>query len=75
VKGLNRVGGGASQGKKLSLAERAKYQFEADSEDEGMEEEIDNNLVSFLFLLWASVGETMLIMESLGYASRCDNSS
>ena len=27
---------------KTSLAERAKYQFEADSEDEDMENEIDN---------------------------------
>jgi len=30
--------------KKSSLAERSKYQFEADSEDEGMEDEIDQNL-------------------------------
>ena len=29
---------------KGSLAERSKYQFEADSEDEEMENEIDNNL-------------------------------
>ncbi|KAI9784128.1 MAG: Protein transport protein S9 plasma membrane t-SNARE [Geoglossum umbratile] len=29
---------------KTSLAERAKYQFEADSEDEALENEIDNNL-------------------------------
>ena len=29
---------------KTSLAERSKYQFEADSEDEEMENEIDNNL-------------------------------
>lgn len=29
---------------KSSLAERAKYQFEADSEDDEMEDEIDNNL-------------------------------
>ena len=29
---------------KPSLAERSKYQFEADSEDEEMENEIDNNL-------------------------------
>ncbi|OAL37408.1 hypothetical protein AYO20_03257 [Fonsecaea nubica] len=29
---------------KTNLAERAKYQFEADSEDEGMENEIDRNL-------------------------------
>ena len=31
-------------GKKASLAERAKYQFEADSEDDEMENEIDSNL-------------------------------
>lgn len=30
--------------KKGSLAERSKYQFEADSEDEQMEDEIDQNL-------------------------------
>lgn len=30
--------------KKASLAERAKYQFEADSEDDDMENEIDSNL-------------------------------
>jgi protein transport protein SEC9 len=29
---------------KSSLAERSKYQFEADSEDEEMENEIENNL-------------------------------
>lgn len=30
--------------RKGNLAERAKYQFEADSEDEAMEDEIDSNL-------------------------------
>lgn len=30
--------------KQQSLAERSKYQFEADSEDEAMEDEIDQNL-------------------------------
>ncbi len=30
--------------KKGNLAERSKYQFEADSEDEAMEDEIDGNL-------------------------------
>lgn len=30
--------------KKASVTERAKYQFEADSEDEGMEDEIEQNL-------------------------------
>ena len=32
------------QQKQKNLAERSKYQFEADSEDEGMEDEIDGNL-------------------------------
>lgn len=34
----------AYPGQKKDMAERAKYQFEADSEDEAMEDEIDNNL-------------------------------
>ncbi|OJJ64663.1 hypothetical protein ASPSYDRAFT_141919 [Aspergillus sydowii CBS 593.65] len=34
----------APKPKKASVTERAKYQFEADSEDEGMEDEIDQNL-------------------------------
>jgi hypothetical protein len=43
--GNNRAMQGASGGgKKASLAERAKYQFEADSEDDEMENEIDSNL-------------------------------
>lgn len=41
-KGLDDVSSGSRT--KTSLAERAKYQFEADSEDEGMENEIDRNL-------------------------------
>ena len=36
--------GGAGARKGRNLAERAKYQFEADSEDEQMEDEIDSNL-------------------------------
>ena len=36
-----RPGGGPG---KSTLADRAKYQFEADSEDDEMENEIDNNL-------------------------------
>ncbi len=32
--------------KKGNLAERSKYQFEADSDDEAMEEEIDSNLAA-----------------------------
>lgn len=35
---------GARPTNKASLAERSKYQFEADSEDEDMENEIDANL-------------------------------
>jgi protein transport protein SEC9 len=40
------LGGPGSGGPqtKSSLAERAKYQFEADSDDDRMEDEIDNNL-------------------------------
>ncbi|KAI9723183.1 MAG: Meiosis-specific subunit of the t-SNARE complex [Chrysothrix sp. TS-e1954] len=38
-----RNGPGGAQ-KKSNLAERSKYQFEADSEDEAMEDEIDGNL-------------------------------
>ncbi|KAF3933991.1 hypothetical protein ABW19_dt0209391 [Dactylella cylindrospora] len=36
--------GPAGQRKKMSLAEKAKYQFEADEEDDQMEDEIDDNL-------------------------------
>ncbi|KAL5404369.1 hypothetical protein PMIN03_009226 [Paraphaeosphaeria minitans] len=38
------VQGAANTGGKSTLADRAKYQFEADSEDDEMENEIDNNL-------------------------------
>jgi len=41
-KGLEDASGGTRT--KTNLAERAKYQFEADSEDESMENEIDRNL-------------------------------
>jgi hypothetical protein len=37
-------GMGGPGGSKMSLAERSKYQFEADEEDEEMEREIDGNL-------------------------------
>ena len=43
-KGLQPGDPGYQASKKASLAERAKYQFEADSEDEEMENEIDSNL-------------------------------
>ncbi|KAG9773376.1 hypothetical protein KCU88_g5797, partial [Aureobasidium melanogenum] len=41
-KGLDEVSAGTKT--KSSLAERAKYQFEADSEDDAMEDEIDRNI-------------------------------
>jgi hypothetical protein len=41
---MEKVGRGAPARSKASLAERAKYQFEADSEDEAMEDEIEQNL-------------------------------
>ena len=41
-KGLDDTYG--SQGPRKNLAERSKYQFEADSEDDAMEDEIDKNL-------------------------------
>jgi hypothetical protein len=43
--GVNRNMQGMNGGnKKSTLADRAKYQFEADSEDDEMENEIDSNL-------------------------------
>ncbi|KAH7379150.1 plasma membrane snare protein-like protein [Phaeosphaeria sp. MPI-PUGE-AT-0046c] len=43
--GINRnLQGMSGPGKKGTLADRAKYQFEADSEDDEMENEIDSNL-------------------------------
>jgi hypothetical protein len=38
------LAGAGGPGKKSTLADRAKYQFEADSEDDDMENEIDSNL-------------------------------
>lgn len=44
-KDLEGTGGGAAGApRQKNLAERAKYQFEADSEDDEMEDEIDTNL-------------------------------
>jgi hypothetical protein len=43
--GVNRNMQGANGGNnKSTLADRAKYQFEADSDDDEMENEIDRNL-------------------------------
>jgi hypothetical protein len=36
--------------KKSTLADRAKYQFEADSEDDEMENEIDGNLGTYIYV-------------------------
>jgi hypothetical protein len=47
--GVNRnIQGTGGQKGKSTLAERAKYQFEADSEDDEMENEIDSNLGMYL---------------------------
>ena len=42
-KDVNRAGSGFGN-RQANLAERSKYQFEADSEDDEMEDEIDSNL-------------------------------
>jgi uncharacterized protein YdcH (DUF465 family) len=39
-----KMAGMAGPGKKSTLADRAKFQFEADSDDDQMENEIDSNL-------------------------------
>jgi hypothetical protein len=50
--GVNRNLQGLSAGnKKSTLADRAKYQFEADSEDDEMENEIDSNLGKFIVVV------------------------
>jgi hypothetical protein len=41
---IDRESARQGKGKKASVTERAKYQFEADSEDEAMEDEIEQNL-------------------------------
>lgn len=41
---IDREANKQGKGKKASVTERAKYQFEADSEDEAMEDEIEQNL-------------------------------
>jgi hypothetical protein len=49
--GINRsLQGMSGPGKKSTLADRAKYQFEADSEDDEMENEIDGNLGKYRIL-------------------------
>ncbi|KAJ5595226.1 uncharacterized protein N7459_001434 [Penicillium hispanicum] len=41
---IDREASKQSKGKKANVTERAKYQFEADSEDEALEDEIEQNL-------------------------------
>ncbi|KAL3479355.1 plasma membrane snare protein [Aspergillus californicus] len=48
--------------KKASVTERAKYQFEADSEDDGMEDEIDANLN----LMAGATGRLNLLAKATG---------
>merc|ERR1712036_38605 len=58
---MNKGSQGGSQGK-TSLADRAKYQFEADSEDEEMENEIDGNID----LLAGAAGRMKIIANAMG---------
>ena len=52
----------APKQKKAAVTERAKYQFEADSEDEGMEDEIDQNLN----LISGATGRLNLLAKATG---------
>jgi hypothetical protein len=54
---------------KVSLAERSKYQFEADSEDEGMENEIDSNLDA----LSGAAGRLNLLARATGEEVEAQN--
>jgi len=53
---------GAQQKTGGNLAERSKYQFEADSEDEAMEDEIDSNLDA----LSAAAGRLNIVGRAMG---------
>jgi len=52
----------APKQKKAAVTDRAKYQFEADSEDEGMEDEIDQNLN----LISGATGRLNLLAKATG---------
>lgn len=54
---------------KASLAERAKYQFEADSEDDEMEDELDNNMN----LLHGAAGRLHTLAKSTGTEVEAQN--
>jgi hypothetical protein len=68
--GVNRNMQGMNGGnKKSTLADRAKYQFEADSEDDEMENEIDSNLgmstpfrISSLLHVYVDAGATEILV-------------
>ncbi|KAL2870623.1 putative plasma membrane SNARE protein (Sec9) [Aspergillus lucknowensis] len=59
---IERESAKAPKPKKTTVAERAKYQFEADSEDDAMEEEIDQNLN----LLSGATGRLNLLAKATG---------
>lgn len=54
--------GGETKKKAMNVAERSKYQFEADSEDEEMENEIDQNLDE----LSGAAGRLNLLGKAIG---------
>ena len=56
---------------KSTLADRAKYQFEADSEDDEMENEIDSNLDQVGSLVYLSLSLVPLLpRQSLDLSDR-----
>ncbi|KKK20274.1 hypothetical protein ARAM_005658 [Aspergillus rambellii] len=59
---IERESNKAERGRKANVTERAKYQFEADSEDEAMEDEIEQNLD----LLAGATGRLNLLAKATG---------
>ncbi|KAL2840692.1 hypothetical protein BJY01DRAFT_218264 [Aspergillus pseudoustus] len=59
---IERESGRAPKPKKASVTERAKYQFEADSEDDAMEDEIEQNLN----LISGATGRLNLLAKATG---------
>jgi hypothetical protein len=66
---IQSAGGAPGAGNKASLAERAKYQFEADSEDDEMENEIDSNLDA----LSGAAGRLNLLARATGEEIEAQN--
>jgi protein transport protein SEC9 len=66
--GLEKSGMGAGP-RKTNLAERSKYQFEADSDDERMEDEIDRNLDD----LSGAAGRLNLLAKATGQEIESQN--